>query len=79
MSEITAALITAVFAFMGTALTVFCGRRSTEKSIAKNADVIVYRLDRLEEKVNSICEAIAACRERKTTDGARQPAALRRI
>ena len=78
MTEITAALITAVFAFMGTALTVFYGRRKTDKSIAKSAEVTAYRLDRLEQKVDGLCEG-AVCpfarRERKPFAARRYAAA----
>ena len=54
MSEILAAAITAFCALCGTALTVFLGNRKNSSSILKNTDVIIYRLNRVEEKVDTL-------------------------
>lgn len=52
------ALITAAFALVGTALTVFFGNKSTEKNIKSSKGVIIYRIDRLEERVEDMAKTL---------------------
>ena len=56
--QIISAIITAAFALCGTALTVFWGNRQSEKNILKSTDVIVYRLNVLEKKVDALAAVL---------------------
>ena len=59
MSEIAVAIITGIFTFAGVILTVWFGNKKTNKQIQDNADLTVYRIKQLEEKVekhNSVVE-----------------------
>lgn len=57
MTEIAVALIT----LAGVIITVAVGNKKTQKDIKSNADLTIYRIDRLEEKVekhNQVVERV---------------------
>ena len=52
-SEITIALISGIFTFAGILITVIAGNRKTAEQIAAQSKLTQYRIQQLEERVNT--------------------------
>ncbi|MBR3145098.1 MAG: hypothetical protein IKF53_04315 [Clostridia bacterium] len=76
MNEILSAAITALCALGGTALTVILGNKKSHSNILKNTDVILYRLEKIEKKLDMIPSYVFQRSQKRYTPMRRQYAAV---